>query len=233
MPAQMTQATPSTGRASENGAHPLRRADGSLPSDPTALVLEWFEAAARVGRDREFNAMTLATCTRDGVPSARIVICQDIEPDPLSVLFFTDLQSRKASELADNPRAAAVLFWPRLHRQIRVEGVVERLTEEENDACFSALPTLEKVGAACVARRRREGGLVRQARSIATDVLKGTHRRRPPTWSGCRLHALAVELWCAPEGMMHTRTRWTRAACAPEGAGTHIAAGWQVDPLVS
>src|SRR3982751_1907059 len=115
-----------------------------LHPDPTGQFRAWFEDAL-AARVAEPNAMTLATATPDGRPSARIVLLKDF--DGRGFTSHTSYDSRKGRELAANPRAALVLFWPALERQVRIEGTVERLPAEESDAYFLGRPLGSRLGA--------------------------------------------------------------------------------------
>lgn len=183
------------------------------PDDPFPTLRAWLDDARASNRYDDPNAMVLATATPDGVPSARVVLCKDIEPD--AITFFTNYESRKGRELAANPRAAAVFHWPHARRQARVEGAVERLSDAENDAYFATRPLLSRIGA--VASRQSEvlasrADLLERALAVAGKSLTSEGVRRPPWWGGFRLRASAVELWCAGEGRLHDRVRWLRTS---------------------
>jgi pyridoxamine 5'-phosphate oxidase len=183
------------------------------PDDPFPTLRAWLDDARASTRYDDPNAMVLATATPDAVPSARVVLCKDIEPD--AITFFTNYDSRKGRELAANPRAAAVFHWPHARRQARVEGTVERLTDPENDAYFATRPLLSRIGA--VASRQSEvlpsrADLLQRALAVAGSSLSSEGVRRPSWWGGFRLRASAVELWCAGEGRLHDRVRWLRTS---------------------
>src|SRR5260370_37878302 len=108
-----------------------------VPSQPLALFQQWVEAAVDA-QLAEPGAMTLATATADGVPSARMVLLRGF--DERGLVFYTNYQSRKAAELDANPRAALGLFWASLHRQIRVEGTVEKISAARSDVYFHSRP---------------------------------------------------------------------------------------------
>src|SRR5207244_10145445 len=119
------------GAMADERDHPLPEAD--LDPDPVALLVRWLDEARAAGV-RLPEAMTLATATLDGVPSARMVLLKDA--DAAGLTFYSGYESRKGRELADNPLAALVLYWHELGRQVRAEGSVERLSREEADADF-------------------------------------------------------------------------------------------------
>lgn len=187
------------------------------PADPLPLFIAWFEEARRSGRYDDFNAMTLATATPDGVPSARIVLCKAIEPDPAAVVFYTSYESRKGRELTSNPRAAAVFHWPHAKRQVRVEGDVTRVTAEESDAYFRTRPLLSRIGATVSSQSAPIGSraeLVSAAIKLARGAAITGTLIRPPYWGGYRLGIRSIELWSARQGRLHDRIRWTRSEAA-------------------
>lgn len=184
-----------------------------LPDDPMPLLLEWFEDARRSGRYDDFNAMTLATATPDGVPSARVVLCKAIEPQMPAIVFYTSYASRKGQELEANPRASAVFHWPHAKRQARIEGPVRRTTDAESDAYFRTRPLLSRIGAAVSPQSRAIGSrqaVLAEAMRIAasTALVKGPER--PQDWGGYRILPERVELWSAGSGRLHDRAEWLR-----------------------
>jgi pyridoxamine 5'-phosphate oxidase len=171
--------------------------------------------------------MVLATVDGRGYPSARVVLCKDIDTQRGGILFYTNYRSRKGRELEANRRAAIVFHWDHRHRQVRVEGVVERLSDAENDAYFDSRAWQSRLGAwaseqsqPVESREALEHSVTAAARrlgipyggpgtaepeEIAVDV------PRPPHWGGYRLHADAVELWVEGDFRIHDRARWTRS----------------------
>src|SRR5579871_331174 len=115
-----------------------------LHADPIEQFRRWFTEAAAAGI-REPNAMTLATATRDGRPSARMVLLKDF--DSRGFVFYTNYESRKGHELLENPWAALILFWVDLERQIRIEGRVEQVSAAESDSYFASRPLESRLGA--------------------------------------------------------------------------------------
>src|SRR6516164_8548165 len=118
--------------------------EADMDADPFRQFRRWFEEARAVVLP-EPNAMTLATATPDGRPSARVVLLKAI--DDRGFVFYTNYEGRKGWELAANPRAALLFYWPELHRQVRVEGPVERASEAESDAYFRTRPRGSQLGA--------------------------------------------------------------------------------------
>src|SRR6516162_8709491 len=116
-----------------------------LNPDPFLQFEQWFDESVRTAGDREPNAMTLATASKEGTPSARIVLLKGFSERGL--IFFTSYESRKALDLAENPRAALNFHWPWLERQIRIEGSVEKVSREESEIYFNNRPIGSRFGA--------------------------------------------------------------------------------------
>jgi pyridoxamine 5'-phosphate oxidase len=179
---------------------PLDQRD--LRADPVAQLRAWLADARAAGVELP-EAMTLATATRDGAPSARMVLLKDAGGRGLS--FFTNYESRKGIELAENPRAALVLYWHVLGRQVRVEGDVERLPEAESDAYFGSRPPGSRRSAAVspqssVIDSREE--LERAAEGLGDDV------PRPVSWGGYLLVPSLWEFWQHRVDRLHDRFRY-------------------------
>lgn len=217
-----------------------------LPAEPLALVARWLADAWAARRQPNANAMVLATSTPDGHPSARVVLCKDIVPQPGYVVFYTNYQSSKGRQLTHNPRAAAVMHWDALGRQVRIDGAVVQSPAAESDAYFASRSWDKRIGAWASAqsepvpsRAALERALAATAQRFGTPIpgSAGADQGlkievpRPPHWGGYRLWADAVELWVeGTRGRMHDRARWTRALKAAPGAAFEASA-WQVTRL--
>jgi pyridoxamine 5'-phosphate oxidase len=201
------------------------------PADPFPLLAKWLDDALRSRRYEDANAMALATATPGGAPSVRMVLCKAIEQRLGAVTFFSNYESRKGQELSANPRAAIVFHWHDAHRQARLEGVVARLSDAENDAYFATRPPISRIGASVsrqstviASRGHLIAAVLRAAASSAGGALGVP---RPAWWGGYRLRASAVELWCAGNGRMHHRVRWRRteahieAPASPQASWEH------------
>lgn len=210
------------------------RIDGGLPdplpADPMPLFRAWFDDAQAARHQPNPNAMTLATATPDGVPSARIVLCKEILREPEAVVFYTNYESRKGHELLANPRAAAVFHWDAFDRQARLEGRVERSPAAESDAYFASRAWEKRIGAwasrqseALASRDELTERVLETILGLGLDAGALMHGEavpipRPPHWGGFRLIPSAIELWVGGPGRIHDRARWTRAADGRGGA---------------
>jgi pyridoxamine 5'-phosphate oxidase len=155
-------------------------------------------------------AVTLATASRDGRPSARIVLLRGV--DDHGFVFFTNYQSRKASEIEGNPHAALCCYWPWLDEQVRVEGLVERATAAESDAYFASRPRGSQIGAWASAQSRPlESREVLEQSYHDTDArLAAQAVPRPPHWGGYRIVPERIEFWHAGTYRLHNRVLYTR-----------------------
>ncbi len=185
----------------------------AIPSemtDPYALFATWFAEAGRT-EINDPNAMILATCTPDGFPSARVVLMKDY--DAQGFVFYTNKESRKGDELRENGRAALLFYWKSLHRQVRVEGAVEHVTDDEADAYYQTRARISRLGAwASIQSRPLPDRADLERRVAEVDArYPGEAVPRPPHWSGFRVVPQRFEFWQDMPFRLHDRTIFTPA----------------------
>ena len=189
--------------------------------DPVVEVSRWIDQAVAAAA-LEPTAMTLATATPDGIPSARIVLLKGL--DERGFVFYTHYDSPKGAALDANPRAALVLYWPELERQVRVTGVVERVSREETAAYFVSRPFMSRIGAWA----SHQSAVLADRDTLERDVAAASSRFAggdvpvPPAWGGYRVRPDEVELWQGGQSRLHDRIRYRKAESGK---------GWTIERL--
>ena len=195
----------------------LQRAE--LVANPLSMFSQWLKQAQDSGM-LDATAMTLATSTTTGAPSARIVLLKQFDSD--GFCWYTGYESRKGEELANNPQAALLFYWPALERQIRLEGKVEKVTAQQSDQYFRSRPPGSQYSAATSPQSKVVSSQAWLAEQI--DTLQNTtspeQLERPENWGGYRLQPHTYEFWQGRPSRSHDRFRYTLTNN-----------GWQIDRL--
>ncbi|MCC6283278.1 MAG: pyridoxamine 5'-phosphate oxidase [Saprospiraceae bacterium] len=188
--------------------------------DPLAQFDHWFREAMEAQMP-EPNAMTLATADAEGRPSARIVLLKGI--DHQGFVFFTNYESRKGRELAENPQAALLFNWLELERQIRIEGRVERIDAQASEAYFQSRPKGSQIGAWTSPQSQVIPGrevLLDKQKDLETQYAAAEVLPLPPFWGGYRLLPEVLEFWQGRPSRLHDRIRYV-----------HVEDRWKIERL--
>jgi len=195
--------------------------EADIDPDPIKQFQIWFDQAL-AANILEPNAMTLATATKEGIPSARIVLLKGVSDR--GFVFYTNYDSHKGRELTENPHAALVFLWQALERQVRIEGTVEKVSDEETEAYFHSRPRASQLGAWVSQQSQvipnRE--VLDQQLAELAQKYQDQEIPRPPHWGGFRVVPRAIEFWQGRPSRLHDRLRyrlnnnqWTIERLAP------------------
>jgi pyridoxamine 5'-phosphate oxidase len=218
----------------------------TLPPEPFTLTERWMrEAWQQPSPPPNPDAMVLATSDGSGHVSARVVLCKQVVSDPGYVVFFTNYASQKGHELAASPRAAVVMHWDTMHRQVRIEGAVVQAPAAESDAYYASRAWQSRVGAWASRQSQPVASRAAFRQTVSEtaarfgvpgpgepgyDEEREIAIPRPAHWGGFHLWAQAVELWCEGDARLHDRARWTRTLIA-NGHGGFETGPWAATRL--
>ena len=176
--------------------------------DPFVLAQSWLDAAQK-SEPNDANAIALSTVDKSGLPNARMVLLKEIEAE--AFVFYTNYGSAKAEEIAASGKAAFVMHWKSLRRQIRVRGLVSREDGPQADAYFASRSLQSRLGAwASEQSKPLESRAALMAKVAKLGLVKGTNPPRPPFWGGFRITPLEIEFWADGAYRLHDRFKWHR-----------------------
>jgi len=181
----------------------------TVDPNPIRQFETWFQELPSQGLNQQDSiSMTLATATADGRPTARIVLMKSF--DDRGFVFYTNYDSRKGNELAQNGRACLLFYWSPVWRQVRIEGNIEKVAEAESDEYFHSRPLGSRIGAwASNQSRTVENRAALENRFEEFGLKFGDNVPRPPHWGGYRVKPETIEFWQGQENRMHDRLRYT------------------------
>lgn len=181
----------------------------TVGDDPVHFFNKWFHEAQQA-QITEVNAMAIATVDEHNKPHARIVLLKDV--DEQGFVFFTNYDSHKAHQLANNSTAALLFFWKELERQVRIEGIVEKVSEYESDTYFHSRPEGSRIGAWASPQSQQitDRKILELSYQKYTQQFANGHIPRPPHWGGYRVIPQNIEFWQGRSNRLHDRIFFTR-----------------------
>lgn len=190
----------------------------SVSKDPFSQFEKWFEEVLSSGF-LEPNAMTLATASGSGKPSARVLLLKGIDEN--GFIFYTNYKSKKGKDIEENPFGSILFYWDKLERQIRIEGSIEKVTKQESEEYFNTRPYKSRVGAWA----SKQSTVIENRSVIVKEFLKymvkfRTHVPLPEVWGGYRLKPESFEFWQGRQNRLHDRIRYTL-----------LKKGWKIERL--
>lgn len=187
---------------------PLGLTKDSVDANPIRQFQKWYDEVRASGvSEQDTISMTLGTATKDGRPATRIVLMKSVDDN--GFVFYTNYQSRKGRELDENPRACLLFYWPQVWRQVRIEGPVDKVSEEESEKYFQSRPLGSKLGAwASNQSEVVDNRETLEERFLELQERFGENVPRPVHWGGYRLKPNAIEFWQGRDNRLHDRLRY-------------------------